>query len=198
MTMSRDAHHSKLYDMIHITILIWYRYVNDIYHDTTGHKLIELRTEYQTFIIFLGIKWFQIVNFFPFFLFVYYLRPINFNYTKTTCKFNWKNQSLLGNNSAMLINIIKILKISFICHFNRDNNISFMIMIWSDTFNLIYNRYHERCILYTGLTLLYFMVVNLYVWTECMPEHLKGMEHVPNIFISFDKYLFLEVINILI
>ncbi len=27
---------------------------------------------------------------------------------------------------------------------------------------------------------------------------LKGMEHVPNIFISFDKYLFLEVINILI
>ncbi len=27
---------------------------------------------------------------------------------------------------------------------------------------------------------------------------LKGMEHVPNIFISFYKYLFLEVINILI
>ncbi len=27
---------------------------------------------------------------------------------------------------------------------------------------------------------------------------IKGMEHVPNIFISFDKYLFLEVINILI
>ncbi len=27
---------------------------------------------------------------------------------------------------------------------------------------------------------------------------LKGMEHVPNIFMSFDKYLFLEVINILI
>ncbi len=26
----------------------------------------------------------------------------------------------------------------------------------------------------------------------------KGMEHVPNIFMSFDKYLFLEVINILI
>ncbi len=26
----------------------------------------------------------------------------------------------------------------------------------------------------------------------------KGMEHIPNIFISFDKYLFLEVINILI
>ncbi len=27
---------------------------------------------------------------------------------------------------------------------------------------------------------------------------IKGMDHVPNIFISFDKYLFLEVINILI
>ncbi len=27
---------------------------------------------------------------------------------------------------------------------------------------------------------------------------LKGMEHVPNIFLSFDKYLFLKVINILI
>ncbi len=27
---------------------------------------------------------------------------------------------------------------------------------------------------------------------------LKGMEHVPNIFMSFDKYLFLEVINILV
>ncbi len=26
----------------------------------------------------------------------------------------------------------------------------------------------------------------------------KGMEHVPNIFMSFDKYLVLEVINILI
>ncbi len=29
-------------------------------------------------------------------------------------------------------------------------------------------------------------------------KQFKGMEHVPNIFISFDKYLFLEVINILI
>ncbi len=28
--------------------------------------------------------------------------------------------------------------------------------------------------------------------------NVKGMEHVPNIFMSFDKYLFLEVINILI
>ncbi len=26
----------------------------------------------------------------------------------------------------------------------------------------------------------------------------KGMEHVPNILMSFDKYLYLEVINILI
>ncbi len=32
----------------------------------------------------------------------------------------------------------------------------------------------------------------------CGPVHLKGMEHVPNMFMSFDKYLFLEVINILI
>ncbi len=29
-------------------------------------------------------------------------------------------------------------------------------------------------------------------------EKLKGMEHVPNIFMLFDKYLFLEMINILI
>ncbi len=28
--------------------------------------------------------------------------------------------------------------------------------------------------------------------------YIKRMEHVPNIFMSFDKYLFLEVINILI
>ncbi len=27
---------------------------------------------------------------------------------------------------------------------------------------------------------------------------IKGMEHVPNIFMSFDKYLFLKVINILV
>ncbi len=27
---------------------------------------------------------------------------------------------------------------------------------------------------------------------------IKGVEHVPNIFMSFNKYLFLEVINILI
>ncbi len=27
---------------------------------------------------------------------------------------------------------------------------------------------------------------------------IKGMEHVPNIFVSFDNYLFLEVMNILI
>ncbi len=33
------------------------------------------------------------------------------------------------------------------------------------------------------------------LWTT---HYVKGMEHVPNIFISFDKYLFLEVINILI
>ncbi len=29
-------------------------------------------------------------------------------------------------------------------------------------------------------------------------KSLKGMEHVPNIFMLFNKYLFLEVINILI
>ncbi len=31
-----------------------------------------------------------------------------------------------------------------------------------------------------------------------MKYMVKGMEHVPNIFMSFDKFLFLEVINILI
>ncbi len=43
------------------------------------------------------------------------------------------------------------------------------------------------------------MVVNFVKIGESEPwGHIKGMEHVPNIFISFDKYLFLEVINILI
>ncbi len=32
----------------------------------------------------------------------------------------------------------------------------------------------------------------------CYNNYVKGIEHVPNIFMSFDKYLFLEVINILI
>ncbi len=39
-------------------------------------------------------------------------------------------------------------------------------------------------------------------WNEIVyflgPITVKGMEHVPNIFMSFDKYLFLEVINIII
>ncbi len=34
-----------------------------------------------------------------------------------------------------------------------------------------------------------------YKWWDM---YIKGMEHVPNMFMSFDKYLFLEVINILI
>ncbi len=34
------------------------------------------------------------------------------------------------------------------------------------------------------------------VLDECM--YIKGMEHVPNIFMSFDNHLFLKVINILI
>ncbi len=33
---------------------------------------------------------------------------------------------------------------------------------------------------------------------SCSELFIKGMEHVPNIFMSFDKYLFLEMINILI
>ncbi len=37
------------------------------------------------------------------------------------------------------------------------------------------------------------VMVNYFVTVE-----FSGMEHVPNIFISFDKYLFLKVINILI
>ncbi len=34
--------------------------------------------------------------------------------------------------------------------------------------------------------------------SRAQPGRIKGMEHVPNIFISFDKYLFLKVMNILI
>ncbi len=33
---------------------------------------------------------------------------------------------------------------------------------------------------------------------NCFSAPVKGMEHVPNILMSFDKYLFLEVINILV
>ncbi len=33
---------------------------------------------------------------------------------------------------------------------------------------------------------------------EYIDTYIKGIEHVRNIFMSFDKYLFLEVINILI
>ncbi len=39
---------------------------------------------------------------------------------------------------------------------------------------------------------------NLYEKEKRCVWFIKGMEHVPNIFMSFDKYLFLEVINILI
>ncbi len=40
------------------------------------------------------------------------------------------------------------------------------------------------------LLLILFYLINMYL------SHLfKGMEHIPNIFMSFDKYLFLEVIN---
>ncbi len=34
--------------------------------------------------------------------------------------------------------------------------------------------------------------------TRSTCKTLKGMEHVPNMFMSFDKYFFLEMINILI
>ncbi len=38
-----------------------------------------------------------------------------------------------------------------------------------------------------------------HIWDSFITRtNIKGMEHVPNIFMSFDKYLFLEVINILI
>ncbi len=38
----------------------------------------------------------------------------------------------------------------------------------------------------------------IYIDTKESIYFIKGMEHVPNIFISFDKYLFLKVLNILI
>ncbi len=38
----------------------------------------------------------------------------------------------------------------------------------------------------------------IYLQIPELEVNIKGMEHVPNIFMSFDKYLFLEVINILI
>ncbi len=45
------------------------------------------------------------------------------------------------------------------------------------------------------------MHIHIGVWRK-MKLHwlpfIKGMENVPNIFMSFDKYLFLEVINTLI
>ncbi len=44
----------------------------------------------------------------------------------------------------MLINIIKVsLKVSFICHFDHNNDINFMITIWSETFDIIYNPWSD-------------------------------------------------------
>ncbi len=43
---------------------------------------------------------------------------------------------------------------------------------------------------------IWYDIVWNYLWSK--KAKVKGMEHVPNMFISFDKYLFLEVINILI
>ncbi len=42
----------------------------------------------------------------------------------------------------------------------------------------------------------FFFVI--FAFFLALRSDIKGMEHVPNIFLSFDKYLFLEVINILI
>ncbi len=50
----------------------------------------------------------------------------------------------------------------------------------------------------------YSNVARISLYLRLQPQHMadvvaffKGMEHVPNILMSFDNYLFLEVINIL-
>ncbi len=45
---------------------------------------------------------------------------------------------------------------------------------------------------------IYLNVDECWLTSSMHQQRFKGMEHVPNIFVSFDKYLFLEVINILI
>ncbi len=42
------------------------------------------------------------------------------------------------------------------------------------------------------------MAIHVKKFIEDNKRKFKGMEHVPHIFMSFDKYLFLELINILI
>ncbi len=78
-------------------------------------------------------------------------------------------------------------------------------------FRFSYHRYvsvsYGNINIYMHYTLKYgnlYTLANIIIFTHldmiiCSILYtLKGMEHVRNIFISFDKYLFLEVINILI
>ncbi len=65
--------------------------------------------------------------------------------------------------------------------------------------------FHSTCLIYkcqNNLAPQYFVdhfnnISQNYNTRSSTHGDIKGMEHVPNIFISFDKYLFLEVINIL-
>ncbi len=68
----------------------------------------------------------------------------------------------------------------------------FVIKYLAVTLCLSYNSLLKIVAKYTKFTV--FDLQNI----DCVKIELKGMEHVRNIFISFDKYLFLEVINILI
>ncbi len=83
-----NVYPSKLYNMIHITILIYNWFFNNIYYDNTGDKLIELLTVYQQIISFLGIKCIWIVDFFTFWPFCILFRPHKFQNDVITQKQN--------------------------------------------------------------------------------------------------------------
>ncbi len=57
---------------IYHDIHLQYWYFNDRYHDTTRHKLIEIPKLYIKIITFLGLKYIQTVNMFPFGFLLYY------------------------------------------------------------------------------------------------------------------------------
>ncbi len=62
----------------------------------------------------------------------------------------------------------------------------------------IYKIYGIKHIFHSYALVVPLKILMLKICSNGSSENIKGMEHVPNIFMSFDKYLFLEMINILI
>ncbi len=77
-------------------------------------------------------------------------------------------------------------------------------IIWSG--NKIYMEFQEK---YKCISTILLLIINIFKlsnsyngiikwFVDILLFSLKGMAHVPNMFMSFNKYSFLEVINILI